>query len=293
MEENARRLISEALAGGIKPEARQKLFHQAREADPGYVTAPCEAGARLAERSRHAQAAAGFQMCFENDPLQIYARFRYANSLLLWRGADGYVEARTALRFFLEKAPEDPIASRDPASRRTAEQLVLDLEELLREENTYPNLARYSAAEIERILLRKQRRGASRYEGPRVPLRLGFRPRDTSLTAASREQLQEVARALRFGSLADSKILIEGHTDSVEAQTRKARAEVARRRAESVKNFLVRSCAIPAARLTVAGLGDDYPLEPNDTNAGRDANRRVELVNLATRDLVRGDSRNR
>jgi flagellar motor protein MotB len=45
--------------------------------------------------------------------------------------------------------------------------------------------------------------------------------------------------------------------------------------------------------LTVAGLADDSILQPNDTEAGRAANRRVELVNLTTRELVQRDVRDR
>jgi outer membrane protein OmpA-like peptidoglycan-associated protein len=289
--QEARRLVAEALADG-NPARQAELFQRARQIDPTYCVTPCQRGVQLERRAQFAGAATSFHSCLEGDPEQRYAQLRYARNLLRARGRESYVEVRVALQRFLDGAAVDPVAARDTVARRSAADLVLDLEELLEEKGSHSWGERRPADEILRILLRTPIRGSSRYDGPRVPLRLGFRPNDAILGVAAKEQLQEVAQALRDGSLAGATIRIEGHSDSVEGRTRRARIEISFRRAEVVKSFLVRRCGISADHLAVTGFADDYPVEPNDTEEGRKANRRVELVNLATRDLVRGDVRN-
>jgi outer membrane protein OmpA-like peptidoglycan-associated protein len=288
--QEARRLTSEALAHD-DPGRQAALFRQARAADPTYPVAPCEEGAQQERQQRFQEAAANFQSCLDRDPKQPYASLGYARTLLLARGRDSYVEVRSALRRFLELAATEPIASRDAASRRAAEELVGDLEELLVGKEGNLAVARYSGEQILRILSRPGVRGSSRYDGPRVPLRLGFPPGEARLSPAAEEQLREVARALRDGGLAGAGIWIEGHTDSVEGKTHRARVDISVRRAEAVKRYLVRHEGIPPDHLSVAGLADDYPLQPNSTAEGCAANRRVELVNRTTLERIQRDVR--
>ena len=74
------------------------------------------------------------------------------------------------------------------------------------------------------------------------------------------------------------KLAIEGHTDNVgDAASNKALSE---KRAAAVKQYLVSTFGIDAARLTSAGLGDTKPAAPNTTPEGRQQNRRVELVKM-------------
>jgi outer membrane protein OmpA-like peptidoglycan-associated protein len=287
----ARRLVAEALADGTGPQRRSLLFRRAKSIDPTYELSGCERGPQLADRARYAEAAASFRSCLDSDPDQSYAELRYAQALLRARGRDSYVEVRAALKRFLERPATDAVGSQDPASRRSAEQMVRDLEELLTGGLPPTEAGRVSAAELRRILLRRPVRGSSRYDGPRAPLRLAFRPGDAALGSAAKDQLWEVARALQDGSLAGCRIQLEGHTDSIEGRTRLARLEIALRRAAAARDFLVRTCRIGAGVLTVAAFADDYPLAPNDKEEGRATNRRVELVNLTTRDLIRQDAR--
>ncbi len=287
----ARRRVAEALALAGKPERQMALFQQARVADPAYSLS-CEQGVQFERWGHYAEAAASFRACFGSDPNQAYAYLAHAKNLV-WaaQGSDDYLDARSALRHFLELAPEDPVASRDAVSRHEAVKLVRDLEDLLEDENPHGEADLYSKDDLLRILLRTPERGASRYDGPRVPLRLGFRPGDAVFGVAAEQQLWGVAQALKDGRLARAKIRIEGHTDSVEGRTRKARSQIAVRRAEAVRTFLMRRCGIPASRLSVTGYADDYPLEPNNMEGKRARNRRVELVNLTTQEVVRGDAR--
>jgi outer membrane protein OmpA-like peptidoglycan-associated protein len=69
---------------------------------------------------------------------------------------------------------------------------------------------------------------------------------------------------------------IEGHTDSKgdDAYNQK----LSERRAESVKNWLVAKEGIDGARLMTKGWGETKPIAPNDTDANRQKNRRVEAI---------------
>jgi len=74
----------------------------------------------------------------------------------------------------------------------------------------------------------------------------------------------------------DLALLIEGHTDNVGNAA--ANQTLSERRAAAVKQALVGTWAVDAARLTTAGFGASKPAAPNTTPEGRQQNRRVELV---------------
>lgn len=73
----------------------------------------------------------------------------------------------------------------------------------------------------------------------------------------------------------DRRLLIEGHTDS--AGSAAYNQGLSQRRAESVKHYLTQR-GIASHRLSVSGLGLNHPVASNDTAAGRQQNRRVEIV---------------
>lgn len=76
----------------------------------------------------------------------------------------------------------------------------------------------------------------------------------------------------------DKTILeIAGHTDSV--GTDSSNLALSESRANSVANYL-RSKKVKAERLTTVGYGETRPVGSNDTDAGREQNRRVELTLL-------------
>jgi outer membrane protein OmpA-like peptidoglycan-associated protein len=68
---------------------------------------------------------------------------------------------------------------------------------------------------------------------------------------------------------------IEGHTDSVGGAD--ANQDLSLRRADAVMTALV-SLGVPADRLSTRGYGEDSPAASNDSAAGRQMNRRVEIV---------------
>ena len=68
---------------------------------------------------------------------------------------------------------------------------------------------------------------------------------------------------------------IEGHTDSV--GTDDYNLKLSQRRADAVRDYLT-SNGINSANVQALGLGKDGPVASNDTAAGRQQNRRVEMV---------------
>jgi outer membrane protein OmpA-like peptidoglycan-associated protein len=74
------------------------------------------------------------------------------------------------------------------------------------------------------------------------------------------------------------KLTIEGHTDNVGAAA--ANQDLSDRRAAAVKQYIVSTYGIDAARLQSKGFGATKPVGPNDTAEGRQKNRRVELVKM-------------
>ena len=74
---------------------------------------------------------------------------------------------------------------------------------------------------------------------------------------------------------ADTRAIIEGHTDSTGSDA--YNQELSQRRARSVSNELV-SRGIASSRFEVIGRGEAFPVAGNDTAAGRQQNRRVEIV---------------
>jgi len=100
-----------------------------------------------------------------------------------------------------------------------------------------------------------------------------FATGESTLLPIARDRLQEVARALN--DKPSGAIVIEGHTDAVGSQSQND--ELSRRRAESVRDYLVTQGVEPD-RVRAVGLGSNRPIADNKTPEGRANNRRVEIV---------------
>ncbi|HDP23859.1 MAG TPA: cell envelope biogenesis protein OmpA [Deltaproteobacteria bacterium] len=70
-------------------------------------------------------------------------------------------------------------------------------------------------------------------------------------------------------------INIAGHTDSIGSEA--YNQTLSERRAASVGQYFI-SQGITSMRIMTQGFGESYPIASNDTDAGRQQNRRVELV---------------
>lgn len=70
-------------------------------------------------------------------------------------------------------------------------------------------------------------------------------------------------------------VLVEGHTDSTGSDS--LNQELSDRRANAVRTALIDK-GIGGDRVTTRGYGEAYPIAGNDTPAGRQLNRRVEII---------------
>jgi outer membrane protein OmpA-like peptidoglycan-associated protein len=100
-----------------------------------------------------------------------------------------------------------------------------------------------------------------------------FDTAQATLKPGAREKLARVSGILVTHP--DLKLEIEGHTDSVGSDS--YNQGLSERRAESVRAYLVAQ-RIAAQTITTAGFGESKPVATNATAAGRQQNRRVELV---------------
>lgn len=88
-----------------------------------------------------------------------------------------------------------------------------------------------------------------------------------------RRSIDRLAEVLRQHP--ERRVLIEGFADSTGGSAMNQR--LSQRRAEAVRNALVRAGVAPQ-RLEVRAFGEEYPVADNATAAGRQQNRRVELL---------------
>jgi outer membrane protein OmpA-like peptidoglycan-associated protein len=100
-----------------------------------------------------------------------------------------------------------------------------------------------------------------------------FDTASATLKPGAREKLARVAGILL--SQQGLHLSVEGHTDSVGTEDYNQR--LSERRADSVRSYLVGQ-GIQQGAVATAGLGESMPVATNGTSAGRQQNRRVELV---------------
>ncbi|MCX6625830.1 MAG: OmpA family protein, partial [Acidobacteria bacterium] len=95
----------------------------------------------------------------------------------------------------------------------------------------------------------------------------------SSLRPQAREKLAKVAGIV--SGHPGLRLDVEGHTDSVGGEAYNQR--LSEQRGSSVRDYLTQQ-GMPSSSVTAKGLGKTQPVASNDTAAGRQQNRRVELV---------------
>jgi outer membrane protein OmpA-like peptidoglycan-associated protein len=101
-----------------------------------------------------------------------------------------------------------------------------------------------------------------------------FASSKSELLPAAQAKLSEVADALAKQD-PDSKIVVEGHTDSQGDDA--FNQKLSQARADAVRTYLT-SHGIAPDRITAQGLGESRPIADNTSTEGRANNRRVEIV---------------
>nr|WKN37942.1 OmpA family protein [Tunicatimonas sp. TK19036] len=102
------------------------------------------------------------------------------------------------------------------------------------------------------------------------------------LRGVTEQDLSEMAETLKKYS--DTNILIEGHTDATGSDD--YNQDLSEERAASVANYL-QQLGVERSRVTTHGYGENQPVAENDTEAGRQQNRRVEVAIYANDKMVK------
>lgn len=106
-----------------------------------------------------------------------------------------------------------------------------------------------------------------------MPGNITFDTDQSSIKSSFNGVLESVALVLK--EFDKTVIQVDGHTDSTGSDS--YNQMLSEQRASSVRDFLLNQDIAPA-RTRATGYGERYPTATNDTAAGREQNRRVELT---------------
>lgn len=105
---------------------------------------------------------------------------------------------------------------------------------------------------------------------------------DTDKAVVKEKYRNDIKRVADFmKEFPDTIASIEGHTDNIASNEYNQKLSEAR--ANSVRQYIIDKFGIDASRLTAKGYGEDNPIASNETEEGRQQNRRVEAVMEAVR----------
>ena len=110
-----------------------------------------------------------------------------------------------------------------------------------------------------------------------LPEKVLFPSGSADLTKDGKEALKQVAKILR--KVANKRFIVAGHTDNVPISNEEFASnwELPVARAVNVAKSLV-STGLSARRLSAAGYAQFDPIATNSTAAGRQRNRRIEII---------------
>jgi outer membrane protein OmpA-like peptidoglycan-associated protein len=97
---------------------------------------------------------------------------------------------------------------------------------------------------------------------------------ESVLKPTAENALRELASEIN--AIPDSRVVLEGHTDSDGAEA--YNQQLSEARAEAVRQFLIVSGGVRAEAVHARGYGESQPVAPNDTPLNKARNRRVEAV---------------
>ncbi|MDP2694766.1 MAG: OmpA family protein [Gallionella sp.] len=108
-----------------------------------------------------------------------------------------------------------------------------------------------------------------------------FRTNKAQLESGGMRNVQKLADFLN--RYPQHKVLVEGFTDSTGSDS--YNQELSERRANAVRMALI-NMGISSDRVTTHGYGEAFPVGGNDTAAGRQSNRRVEIIISDSKDNI-------
>lgn len=108
--------------------------------------------------------------------------------------------------------------------------------------------------------------------------KLLFKSGSDVMDPKGKEALKSLAMVIN--NTKDITVMIEGHTDNVPIKTPlfKDNWDLSTARATSILRLLTKTYGFDPIRITASGRGEFHPVKNNDTDAGRAANRRTEII---------------
>jgi len=110
--------------------------------------------------------------------------------------------------------------------------------------------------------------------GARLSLKVNFDTGKSIIKKQYYDELKVVGDGLNEQK--NLKGVIEGHTDNVGSD--KSNLALSQRRANAVRDYIVKNFKIDRKRLAAKGYGESKPIADNATAEGREQNRRIEAV---------------
>ena len=107
-----------------------------------------------------------------------------------------------------------------------------------------------------------------------VTLSITFDTGKAVIKESHHQELNMVADKLH--KFSNSTTVIEGHTDNIGSAA--SNSKLSQKRAEAVRDYIVKTFGIDAGRVTAKGFGQSKPVASNKSEDGRRKNRRVEAV---------------
>ncbi|OPX44858.1 motility protein B [Ruminiclostridium hungatei] len=120
--------------------------------------------------------------------------------------------------------------------------------------------------------------------------RLFFKSGSAVIEKESEEKVLKIGNDI-LAKIPNKHIRIEGHTDNVPIKSAifPSNWELSSARATSVLRILVDKSKIDPRLISAVGYGEFTPLVPNDSDANREKNRRVDIV-ILTQDSSQGEA---
>ncbi len=115
---------------------------------------------------------------------------------------------------------------------------------------------------------------------------LMFAINSSDLNGTTKTNLADLAETLN--KYEDTNILIEGHTDNTGSDA--YNQTLSEKRANSVSNYLS-TMGVKQPRLSTIGYGENQPISENETEVGREKNRRVEVAIYANEKMKKAAKR--
>jgi outer membrane protein OmpA-like peptidoglycan-associated protein len=175
----------------------------------------------------------------------------------------------------LQAAKEHAGQAQAKQMQTTQAELVKTREQLEQEKNAHAMAEQKSNEALERLAAANAANIKHEDRGTVITLsgNVLFASGKSALLPGAQNGLDQVAEALKAQD--DTKLLVEGHTDSKGNDA--SNQALSQARAEAVQSYLI-TRGIASDRISSAGLGSSRPVADNASAEGRANNRRVEIV---------------